>query len=472
MLQRLSRRPWSLAARLTTWSVCSSFAVLLLATACLYWALANTLERADARFLADEADALRTLLHDSPANAAALRWEVEDEWTAGPQLAVLVRILDEKGRVLSETPSMSDELPASAFPPAGADDGRSPQDFDVRSKSGATFRALAVNATAGPERASRVIQIALDQTRNQDLLAEYRARLWLVLAVALPACAIVGHRIAQRGVRPIKTMTDAAREVRSTTLHERITVAGLPAELLMLAETFNDVLDRLEDSFARISQFSADIAHELRTPLSNLRSGAEVTLAKARVPEEYREALGLCLEECGRMSHMIDTLLFLASADSPEARIRREPVDVSGELGLVREFYEPAAGEVGVALKVEAPTGINADIDRVLFQRAVGNLLANALSNTARGGTVTLRAAKLDGALHVEVIDTGRGIPAVHLARVFDRFYRVDQARSRGSGSLGLGLAIVKSIVALHGGSTHIASEVGRGTRLTLVFPG
>jgi two-component system heavy metal sensor histidine kinase CusS len=316
-----------------------------------------------------------------------------------------------------------------------------------------------------------VIQVALDRTREEDLLAGYRRSLWLVLGLALLACALAGYRIARRGLRPVWAIAAAAGRIRPSTLGERIADAGLPAELAALAGTLNGMLERLEESFARLGRFSADIAHELRTPVNNLRGEAEVVLGKPRSPEEYRDALGSCLEECVRLSRLIDRLLFLARAENPRAQVERERVDVGRELTAVRDFYEAAAGEVGVRLAVTAPAGLTAELDRQLLQRAIGNLVENALAHTPPGGTVTLTARRDDGALRVEVADTGCGVPAADLPRLFDRFFRVDRARMSERGGVGLGLPIVKSIAELHGGSVQIASEAGRGTRVTLRFP-
>src|SRR5262249_45511152 len=154
------------------------------------------------------------------------------------------------------------------------------------------------------------------------------------------------------------------------------------------------------------------------------------------------------------------SLLFLARAENPETQIARERVDVGRELAVVREFYEAAASESGVALRVVAPAGLVVHLDRTLFQRAVGNLVANALAHTGPPGTVTLTASRDDDGVRVEVMDTGSGIPLAHLPHVFDRFYRVDSARSNSGGHVGLGLAIVKSIATLHRGFASIQSEV------------
>jgi two-component system heavy metal sensor histidine kinase CusS len=465
--------PWSLAARLTAWYSCSSFLLILVVTGFLYWVLVSNLDREDDQFLADKIHILRLLLRDRPEDLAALKHEVEWEWAASQYAQFQVRILDEQGKAVVESPGMSEELAPERFPGAGPAEAEPGIGDEIHLPTGKSFRVLAVRASLGPSGGrTRVIQIALDRTYEENLLAGYRRSLWLVLGIAFLVCGLAGYRIALRGLRPLAEIAETTRRIRSTTLHERVELAGLPAELSVLAGTFNEMLDRLEESFTRLARFSADIAHELRTPVNNLRGEAEVALGKARAPEEYREVLGSCLEECGRLSRIIDSLLFLARAESPETQIARERIDVGRELAVVRDFYEAAAGEAGVTLRLAAPQGIVAALDRTLFQRAVGNLVANALAHTGPGGAVTLAAAKDGGAVRVEVADTGCGIAKEHLPYVFDRLYRVDQARSTSSGGVGLGLALVKSVAALHRGSATVASELGKGTRVTLVFPG
>jgi two-component system heavy metal sensor histidine kinase CusS len=464
--------PWSLATRLTVWYGGSAFLLLAAATGFLYWALVTNLDREDDEFLADKLSFLQTLLRDRPADARMLQEEVELEPAARQYGQVYVRLLDADGKLIMETPGMSEHLPAQAFPnPQEALAGPAPG-MDVTSPAGKAFRVVAARAVAGKaEGQGPIIQAGLDRTREGELLASYRKYLWLVLSIALVVCALAGYQIARRGLRPVRQITAAARGIRSTTLHERIDTGGFPAELSDLAETFNGMLDRLQESFDRLGRFSADIAHELRTPVNNLRGEAEVALNKPRSPQEYRETLGSCLEECGRLTHIIDNLLFVARADSPQTQISRDRLDVGKELATVRDFYEAAAGEAQVRLVVSAPDGVVADLDRTLFQRALGNLVANALAHTPPGGMVSMTACQDSNAVRVEVCDTGCGIAPDQLPHVFDRFYRADPVRSTASGRVGLGLAIVKSVAALHRGSAAIASESGKGTRVTLLFP-
>ena len=251
---------------------------------------------------------------------------------------------------------------------------------------------------------------------------------------------------------------------------------GYPFELASLADTFNKMLDRLEESFEQISRFSADIAHDLRTPVNNIRGEAEVALARARTVDEYRDVLGSCLEEAVRLSHLISDLLFLAHAESPLSHVHREQVNVAEMLDGVREYYEASAEDGGISLTTAiAPEPVIAELDRTLLQRAVGNLVSNAVAHTKAGGSIVLGTALGTGAdgstVRIEVSDTGEGIPPEALPKVFDRFYRVDASRSQASGGSGLGLSIVQSIMLLHGGNVEITSQVGQGTRVTLRLP-
>ena len=312
------------------------------------------------------------------------------------------------------------------------------------------------------------VQAAMDRSHEEELLDDYRRNLWIVLGVALIVCSLGGYFLIRKAVRPVQKIAATASRIRSSTLDERIAVDGLPAELRILADTFNEMLDRLESSFDRLSQFSADIAHELRTPLNNLRGEAEVALTRPRTLEEYRDIIGSSLEEFGKLSRMIDSLLFLARAENPATQINREPVDVAAQLEVLREYFEAAADEAGIALTMQGRPGWMANIDRTLFQRAVSNLISNALRHTPAGGKVDVQAAIVADELVIHVNDTGEGIPATMLPHIFDRFFRADNSRAVNMAGAGLGLAMVKGIAQLHGGSISVASEPQRGAQFCL----
>ncbi len=461
-----------MVARLTIWYASSAFVLILISTIALYAALVSNLDREDADFAADIVNIVRAYLRDRPHDVIGLKQTVEWEWAHREYARIYVRVLDAKGHVTVETPQMSKVLAANLFPAPVAVNAEARHGVEISTPGLESYRAVSALPSVGNDRSdTRVIQVALDQAHEVGLLSEYRRRLWAVLSAALVVCTAAGYAIARRGVRPIEEIAETARRVRSSTLDSRIHTAGLPTELSSLAETFNTMLAGLEDSFGRLSRFSADIAHELRTPVNNLRGEAEVALRQTRSADEYRHVLESLLEETVRLSRMIDSLLFVARAESPETQISRERLNVARELRLIREFYEAPAAEAGVDLTVDADEDLWASLDRTLWQRAIGNLVANALDHTPQGGRTTLTASQEAGQLRVAVADTGCGIPPEHLPHVFDRFYRVDPSRSARSGRLGLGLALVKSIVALHGGSVDIASTPGHGTTVTLRIP-
>ena len=464
MFSKMRKRPGapaSLAARLSLWYAGSAFVVLIASTGFLYWALVSSVAREHNQYLGEKINVFRLLL-GKPGTDAILEWESSGESPTRPWDRVYSRVLAPDSRILVETRHMEREVPQRLFP-ARLETGR------VVESNGRMYRILAdvVNAPGGPYR----VQVAIDLAHENLLLDDYRIRFALVLAAGLLATVLIAYRIGRHGVRPVEAIAESMRSIRSTTLDTRVDPKGYPSELRSLAQTFNELLDRLEDAFARLSRFSSDIAHELRTPVSNLRGEVEVALAKTRTAEEYREVLVSSLEECQRLTRLIDSLLFLARAESPRTEIRRETLDIKRELESIEEFYEAAAHEAGITLSAEVPAGITAALDRTLIQRAVANLVENAMAHTPPGGSIRLDASMDSRDLRIRVADTGAGIPQEHMPRVFDRFYRVDPARSKKSGGLGLGLAIVKTVAALHGGRVEVESEVGRGTAVSLALP-
>ncbi|HLY73362.1 MAG TPA: HAMP domain-containing protein, partial [Planctomycetota bacterium] len=249
----------SLAARLTLWYSLFSCCLILAATSYLYWALAKNLDREDDGVLQDQVHILQVLLHEHPEDSAGIRQEVEVESGARKHSRIYIRILDEAGGLLAETPGMGQMLPKGLFPePSELGTGR-----QLRQAS-ESFRVMAAQASLGNRPGSRILQVALDRKEEDKLLSQFRRRILPLLAVSLVVCAVAGYQIARRGLRPIERISDAASRIRSTTLHERLAGGAFPAELGSLARTFNDMLDRLQESFDRLSRFSADIAHELR----------------------------------------------------------------------------------------------------------------------------------------------------------------------------------------------------------------
>jgi two-component system heavy metal sensor histidine kinase CusS len=465
-------RRWPLAVTLTLWYALAGFAIFCLAALLIYVGLVASLDRDHDEFLASKAEILKELLNDRPGDRVALQDEVDEGWVSGQYARVCARVLDAKGATVVESSRMAPELSVGAFAGVRPSGASSPTGTTLDTRSGKPFRGMVVTYDAGERGAAGMtVQVAMETYGSSHLLLAVRQRLYWLLGALLVVSGVVGHVIARRGLRPIAEMSAAAGTIGSATLDRRLDVSACPAEIAELAASFNGVLDRLEEAFGRLSRFSADIAHELRTPVNNLRVQAEVTLQRSRTAEEYRQAVTSSLEEGARLGRIIDSLLFLARADNPATHVSREALDACAELGVIREFYEAAATDGGVALTVAGEARQALWADRVLLQRSVGNLVENSLAHTPRGGGITLAARDDENAVRIEVADTGCGIPAEHLSRITDRFYRVDPARAGSGTRVGLGLSIVKSIVTLHGGAIEVRSAPGEGTRVVLTFP-
>ncbi len=466
-----SPKTYSLKRRLAVWFTSCSFILIAIYGAISYWQMTAVMEREDDEQLKNRFRSIKATLESGDQNIALLKAQIEHRPVTGHFTETLIRILDKNGGVIAETFGMSEELPQSKFShalPLAGSDGQ-----EIRSKSGNEYHVMSIVVLSEVSSAEgHVIQIGMNRTYENEFLEEQRISLAIFLAVAFVVCALVGSRIASRGLTPVTNMIATVQRIRSTTLEERVDSRGAPVELYELAATFNDMMDRLEDAFRRVNQFSSNIAHELRSPVNILRGEIEVALGQPRSSGEYHETLTSALEECARLSKVIDALLFLSRAEDPATQIVREEVDVENELKTVKEFYDAAAADRGIEIHLQCAKSLKAKLDPTLFHRAVANLISNALDHTPPAGeivvTATMQSAPQE--LSVAVQDNGSGIPPESLPHVFDRFFRHDTSRSGASERFGLGLAIVKSIAILHQGRVEAAASIGKGTKITIYF--
>jgi two-component system heavy metal sensor histidine kinase CusS len=353
----------TLAFRLTAWYVLAGLALVVFTSASLYFVLLTELKKSTDLFLADKIHVLRTMLRERPDDWDGLREEIELESAARRYQQFYIRLLDERNAPLLTTPGMAEQVDLSQL--TAQTQSRPGRAESMKGRNGGLFFVMSAAATIGSSAQTDTVQIAIDISNQEVLLARYRYRFWLVLLGTLAIFPLVGYQIARRGIRPVREMARITRHISSTNLRERIQPEGYPSELASLAATFNKMLDGLEESFERISRFSADIAHDLRTPVNNIRGEAEVALARARTIDEYREVLGSCLEEAVRLSDLIGDLLFLARAESPLAHLHRESVNVGELLSGIREYYEAPAADRGVSLSAVVPSEpVIAQLDR------------------------------------------------------------------------------------------------------------
>lgn len=307
-------------------------------------------------------------------------------------------------------------------------------------------------------------------------LREQRLLVWLVGCglTMLVSGAAASWFLSRQWLRSVTALEETARTISAGDLgRRRLFAPSDDAELAALAASFNHLLDRLESAHTAQQRFTADASHELRTPLTVLRGEIEVALRKPRGAEEYRDVLISNKEEIERLSRLTENMLALAHVDVGDAITQRELVNVSEVSSTVTAKLQSLASEKQITLHHEDSTTepLSVHGDRIALERIMQNLIENAVRYSPAGENVTVRVSKHERHIQIEVIDTGGGIAPEHLPHLFERFYRVDKARSRAHGGSGLGLSIVKALVEAHGGSVSVASEVGRGSTFTVRLP-
>ena len=310
-------------------------------------------------------------------------------------------------------------------------------------------------------------QINGDQASN--LTIECYERIIITLLLASLAAIVFGHIISKNGLNRLRELENKMDKITAQSLDDRIQLNEWPKELRNLADRFNGMLDRIQSSFIQLSQFSSNIAHELRTPINNLRGMTEIALIKEKSPHEYRSMLESCMSEYHDLSKLIENLLFIARSDHGEIRLKKVLIDAQEEIVHICDYYQAVADEKQILLSCIGHAKI--EVEPVLFKRAISNLLSNALRYTSLNGKIIIEIQSMQRFVQIAIYDTGIGISHEHLLNIFDRFYRVDPSRSVNSGGAGLGLAIVKSIIDLHNGTIKIDSNINAGTSVYIKFP-
>lgn len=314
-----------------------------------------------------------------------------------------------------------------------------------------------------------VVAVATDIAHHQAYMQEFLRTLWWFVAGAALLTGVLGWVVVRRGLAPLRAMRRQAQGVTAQQLSQRLPVSAIPRELAELAQSLNEMLARLEEAFQRLTDFSSDIAHELRTPVSNLLTQTQVTLSRERSAVDYRQILESNAEEFERMARMISDMLLLAKSDNGLALLQRQELSLADEARALFDYFDAVAEEKNVSLRLLGDGTVSAD--RLMLRRALGNLLSNALRHAEVASTVTVRVQALEDGVQISVANQGEAIAPEHLTRVFDRFFRVDPARQRSSEGTGLGLAIAQSVVQAHGGKISAASADGV-TTFTMVLSG
>ena len=459
-------RPLSLATRLTLLFAVASVIVFPL----FGWIIIGEMEdhfeegdTAELRIIADAVyDALAGMRAPSDLPPVERRF---DDILIGHHSASLY-IARNDGQLVYESghhPDLSSLEPGSFMHTDG-------DSIELLTEADETYRVLVrqIDGAGAAMPYAHTLVVATPIDYHLAFLAEFRSTLWLMVASGILIMSAMGWIAVRRGHAPLHKIVNRMRLVSATEDAEAISPQTVPRELRDLATSFNEMTRRVDESFKRLTNFNADIAHELRTPVTNLMTQTQVALSRVRSVDEYREILYSNMEEYERMAQMVGDMLFLAQQDAGSAHREVESIDLAAEFRSLLDYYEGWAEERGVMLMFEGAANVSAD--RRLLQRAFGNLLSNAIRHSPEGEPVHVSLTTSRDAVSVVIENRGAPIPTMELPMVFDRFFRVDPSRQRQGEGAGLGLAITKSIVEVHGGTISVSSD-DTGTRFTVTLP-
>ncbi|MEQ7921414.1 heavy metal sensor histidine kinase [Xanthomonas sp. WHRI 1810A] len=335
------------------------------------------------------------------------------------------------------------------------------------SPSGVPLRAATVQTTSDGRNVH--LTAAHIMVKEMAMLSEFRQRIYLAVLLAFLISAVLGYALLRRGLRPLRRMAAHAADITPARLDSRMNSEDTPVELQQLSDAYNAMLDRLANGYQRLMQFSADLAHEIRTPVGSLMGHCQVALRQARSADEYQALLASNLEELERISRMVESILFLARADEAQAVPERQPLCLRDELERIGEYFEGLAEERQLALHTSGDATV--DADPLLLRRALSNLVANAIRYADAGSDILMRVVSTPGECRIEVENQGPVLTDAALGKLFDRFYRGDASRHQSSDSNGLGLAIVAAIMQLHGGTVSVKQPRPGRICFALVFP-
>jgi two-component system heavy metal sensor histidine kinase CusS len=435
----------------------------------LYFRLANQLHAQSYTYVREEAEILSEMAR-FPDFDKLVAHETHLDSLGEEYVSHYVRLLDSNGKVIIETPTMKELIPIGLFPESKVG-GRLTEPVTVRGGSGASFL---ITSTKVDWQANglewETLQVALDVTNVEKILARSRRELAAGLFAGLLICSVAGIAVARRGIRPLREITEQARQISVANLNERLNGADWPLELNIMAGALNGMLDRIESSFSRLYNSVANLSHKLRTPITILRGEAEVALARDRSAGELRETITSSIEEFGRLARLVDNIIFISQAEAGKLQHVLIKINVRAEIDKVLEFYGPLADEKGISITCDGSATLSAD--PTLFRKAIAHLVSNARTYSNAGGSIAISVRQGDdGSAYVSVTDTGCGIAEEDMPKIFDRFYRVYDSRFMDPHGSGLGLPLVKTIMDLHRGTIEITSRPGQGTKVILKFP-
>jgi two-component system, OmpR family, heavy metal sensor histidine kinase CusS len=456
-------RPYSLLKRLTVAFSIVALLVFALVSGFLYDSLARQLQLRDDSEIAEKLDQFLQQAHDLGTTRLLLQNSVEFHEALKAHPAVHLSILNGRGDILVQR----SDNPSPELRSVGSRPHFQHAAYSCDPPTIGSSRCIFADETLPSGETIRIL-LAHVAAERHSILRSYQEDVWLAIAGGAILMGTLGYAIARRGLSPVKMIGRQTASIEAHRLNARLDISAGPVELQEIAVSVNRMLDRLERAFMRLSQFSSDLAHDMRTPLATVISSSQITLSRTRTTEEYENLLESNIEECERLQRMIENMLFLARSDNSKHHLKLGEVDCRYELARLTSYFQGIAEGTGVHFVINGDAKIYAD--PTMFRRAVSNLMSNALDHATTGSDIELRTYQSEGYVTVEVTNKGQPIPPEHIGKIFDRFYRVNASRHGSAKNTGLGLAIVKSIMESHRGKVDVLSQ-GDNTTFALYFP-
>jgi heavy metal sensor kinase len=458
--------PSNVRSRLTLWYV-GVLAALLVAygAASLFFLFLSMREQVDHNLLEDM-ETVEGQIATEPDGSLTLRLHHGEE--GDPGLHRFVEIWSSEGKLLYRTPQLDGQ--ALGGPPS-----QEAAKEDIAPVSERLPNGLRVRLASTPHHLDNsivILRIAHNEKAMWRELREFATVLLIGLPLGVLLAGFGGYALARKALAPIDAMTSETEKISAEDLGARLPIKNQEDELGRLGAVLNAMLARLQGAFEQLRRFTADASHELRTPLTAIRSVGEVALQEPKGPEEYRDVIGSMLEEVDRLTRLVESLLVLSRADANHVQLHRADTSLLSVAEEAASTLEVLAEEKRQTIDVEGDRDLVVSADRLILRHAIINLLDNAIKYSPAESSILLRVHPGQGNTAIlDVIDQGTGIPAEHQPYVFDRFYRVDKARSRDWGGAGLGLSITRWAVEAHGGNVTLTHTEGRGTTFRISLP-
>jgi len=459
-------RPRNVRSRLTLWYVLVLAGLLALYAGVASLFLFLSLREDFDQNLLKDVETVEGMLTKEPNGGVSLHPSHPD--AAEPRIGHFIEVWSPQGSLLYRSAALQDRTLGG---PPGPDEGlHDPSPSTMRLPNGTRVRLASSIYHVEDQRV--VLRVAYNEEGLWRELGEFGEVLLLGFPIALLLAGVGGYALARKALAPIDSMATQAKKISAERLGDRLSIENPEDEVGKLGTVFNAMLGRLQAAFDQLRRFTADASHELRTPLTAIRSVGEVALQDQRSPAEYRDVIGSMLEEVDRLTRLAESLLALSRADAGHVQLQRENISLLRLAEEASSVVEVLAEEKQQHIDIEGDANLQVSVDRLILRQAIVNLLDNAIKYSPAGSHIFVRVQSGgDKQVFLDVVDQGPGIPAEHQPYVFDRFFRVDKARTREWGGAGLGLSITRWAVEAHGGVITLESEEGHGSTFRVSLP-